>query len=238
MAHEAGALLEVSALSAGYGAARVLHDIELTVARGSTLAILGRNGVGKTTLVETLIGLTDLHAGSIRLKGEPIEHWPAHRRNRFGLGWVPQSREVFRSLTVEEHLTVVSRPGRWTPASVCQLFPRLRERGAHRGGQLSGGEQQMLAIARALVTNPEVLLLDEPVEGLAPVIVGQLMEAIAEMRRQGDLTVLLVEQKHDIALAHSDHCIVLDHGSIRWTGPSATLRDDAALLDRLLGVAH
>jgi branched-chain amino acid transport system ATP-binding protein len=230
--------LSTKGLAAGYGQARVLHGIDLELRRGETLVVIGRNGVGKTTLVETLLGLTTHHGGEIRLHGQRIDALPAYRRNRLGIGWVPQEREVFKSLSVDENIGVVSRSGAWTPAKIFELFPRLAERRRNYGSQLSGGEQQMLAIARALATNPSVLLLDEPVEGLAPRVVQELVAAINRMRAQGDLAILLVEQKHEIALANSDRCIVIDHGEIVHRCVSAELLADAATLERLIGVAE
>jgi branched-chain amino acid transport system ATP-binding protein len=230
-------LLEVKRLCAGYGPARVLHELSLSVRSGETLVVIGRNGVGKTTLIETIIGLTTYHAGEICLDGERIDGIAAHRRNRLGVAWVPQQREVFRSLSVEENLDVVRRPGLWTTDRVYALFPRLEERRRNRGSQLSGGEQQMLALGRALMTNPKLLLLDEPVEGLAPLIVQEMLSAIERMRRESEMGIVLVEQKHDLALAHAERCAVIDHGSVVHTGSSSELLADPQLIDRLLGVA-
>jgi branched-chain amino acid transport system ATP-binding protein len=225
-------------LSGGYGAARILHGLDFTIARGELLAVIGRNGVGKTTLVETICGLTTYQGGEISLYGQRVELLPAHRRNRLGIGWVPQEREIFPSLTVEENIGVVARPGAWTTARIFELFPRLAARRSNYGNQLSGGEQQMLAIARALATNPSLLLLDEPVEGLAPLVIQELIAAIDRMRSHGDLAMLMVEQKHELALAHSDRCIVMDRGEIVHYGPSKDLLHDHAALDRFLGVAE
>lgn len=233
-----GPALAVKGLVAGYGPARVLHGLEFLVDRGELVVVIGRNGVGKTTLVETLCGLTTLHGGEILLHGERVETLPAYRRSRLGLGWVPQEREVFGSLTVEENLAVVARPGAWTLDALYDLFPRLAARRRNSGTQLSGGEQQMLAIARALATNPSLLLLDEPVEGLAPLVVQELIAAIARVRAAGNLTILMVEQKFEIALAHSDRCLVMDHGEIVHRCASADLLHDHATLDRLIGVAE
>ncbi len=230
-------VLRVSGLQAGYGAARVLHGIDLVLHEGETLVVLGRNGVGKTTLIETIIGLTTWHAGSIRLGDRAIEKLPAHARNQAGIGWVPQEREVFKTLTVLENLQVVARKGRWTPQRVFELFPRLAERRRNLASQLSGGEQQMLSIGRALMTDPTVLLLDEPVEGLAPIVVREMIAAIDRMRREERLSILLVEQKHDVALANSDRCIVLDHGQVVHEDRSAAMLGNAPLLERLLAVA-
>ncbi len=230
-------MLELRQVCAGYGAARVLHDMDLSVRRGETLVVIGRNGVGKTTLLETIIGLTTHQSGEIWFDGRRIDAEPAYRRNRLGIGWVPQEREVFTSLLVEENLTVVARPGLWNLKRVYDLFPRLAERRKNYANQMSGGEQQMLALGRALMTNPSLLLLDEPVEGLAPLIVKEMLTAIERMRREGDMTVVLVEQKYDLALAQSERCVVLDHGAVVHSGPSAELLGNQALIDKLLGVS-
>src|SRR5258706_1744448 len=231
------ALLELRKVCAGYGPARVLHDMELSVRRGETLVVIGRNGVGKTTLIETIIGLTTHHSGEIWFDGKRIDAEPAHRRNRLGVGWVPQQREVFPSLTVEENLTVVARTGTWTLERVYGLFPRLKERRANYGNQLSGGEQQMLALGRALMTTPSLRLLDEPVEGLAPLIVQEMLAAIERMRRESDMAIVLVEQKYDLALAQSERCVVIDHGAVVHSGPSKELLGNQPLIDKLLGVS-
>jgi branched-chain amino acid transport system ATP-binding protein len=231
-------LLQLSGVNAGYGASRVLHGMDLCVYPGETLVVMGRNGVGKTTLVETIIGLTDHHSGEILFKGKPVQGLAPHLRNRAGIAWVPQQREVFPSLTVEENMTVVQRPGHWTVERVYELFPRLRERRKNYGDQLSGGEQQMLALGRALVTNPTLLLLDEPVEGLAPIVVVEMLRAIDRMRSAGNMTILLVEQKYELALVHSERCVVIDHGSVVHEGASADMLADQALIDRFLGLSH
>ena len=231
-------LLELRGVCAGYGGSRVLHDVSLVIQPQETLVVMGRNGVGKTTLVETIMGLTDFHGGSLLLDGQPIEQRPTHWRNRAGIGWVPQQREVFASLTVEENLNVVAQPGEWTREKVFALFPRLQERARNYGDQLSGGEQQMLAVGRALMTNPRLLLLDEPVEGLAPIVVVEMMRAIERMRRESDMAVLLVEQKYELALAQSERYLVLDHGAVVHQGLSAQLLADQPLIERLLGLAH
>jgi branched-chain amino acid transport system ATP-binding protein len=230
-------LLSLRNVSAGYGAARVLHGLTLDIARGETLVVIGRNGVGKSTLIETIVGLTSLHEGEIHFAGQRVERLQAHARNRLGVGWVPQEREVFRSLTVEENLRVVARKGAWTFERVLALFPRLGERLRNLGSQLSGGEQQMLSMGRALMTNPTLLLLDEPVEGLAPLVVQEMFNAVNLMRKSGDMTILLVEQKYELALAHSDRCIVIDHGAVVHESPSQDLLKDPALIERLIGVA-
>lgn len=231
-------LLALRGLNAGYGASRVLHGLDMAIYPGETLVVMGRNGVGKTTLVETIIGLTDYHSGEILYNGKPLQQTAPYLRNRAGIGWVPQQREVFPSLTVEENMTVVQRPGHWTLERVFQLFPRLLERRRNYGDQLSGGEQQMLSLGRALVTNPTLLLLDEPVEGLAPIVVEEMLRAIDQMRSVGNMTILLVEQKYELALAHSERCVVIDHGSVVHEGPSAAMLADQALIDRFLGLSH
>lgn len=232
------ALLEVQHLCAGYGPARVLHDLELHVNRGEALVVLGRNGVGKTTLIESLVGLTSYHAGQIWFNGRRVERDSTYVRNRAGMAWVPQQREVFPSLTVQENLAVVARGrGPWHIAKVYELFPRLAERRSNLGSQLSGGEQQMLALGRALMTNPNLLLLDEPVEGLAPLIVQEMLAAIARMRREAGIAIVLVEQKYELALAQGERCAVIDHGSVVHTGTSRDLLSNESLLERLLGVA-
>ncbi|MDP9898484.1 ABC transporter ATP-binding protein [Variovorax ginsengisoli] len=229
-------LLAFDKVVAGYGNAVVLHRLGFTLAEGQSLAVLGRNGVGKTTLLETLMGNTRVTQGTIRWCGEDITRWPAHRRVRTGLGWVPQEREVFPSLTVEENLTVVARPGRWDLQRVYGFFPRLRERRGNYGNQLSGGEQQMLAIGRALMTNPKLLLLDEPMEGLAPIIVQELAASIRRLCEGEGLASIVVEQHPVLALEMTHQAIVLERGTVVHASTSAALAADAALLDGLLGV--
>ena len=231
-------VLKLQGVCAGYGASRVLHELTLDLRESETLVVMGRNGVGKTTLVETIMGLTQHHAGQILLRGKPVERLQAHERNRAGIAWVPQQREVFPSLTVEENLLVVAREGEWNLERVYGLFPRLRERRDNYGDQLSGGEQQMLALGRALMTNPQVLLLDEPVEGLAPLVVQEMLTAIDRMRGAGRMSILLVEQKYEQALAHSERCVVIDHGSVVHEGASRDMLADHALIERLLGLSH
>jgi branched-chain amino acid transport system ATP-binding protein len=229
-------LLAFDQVTAGYGNAVVLDKLSLALEEGQSLAILGRNGVGKTTLLETLMGNTRVTGGAIRWRGQDITRLPAHLRVRAGLGWVPQEREVFPSLTVEENLTVVARPGSWKLDRVYALFPRLRERRANYGNQLSGGEQQMLAIGRALMTNPALLLLDEPMEGLAPIIVEELAASIRRLCENEGLASIVVEQHPVLALDMTHQAIVLERGTVVHAGPSAALAADQALLDRLLGV--
>jgi branched-chain amino acid transport system ATP-binding protein len=229
-------LLDLDSVTAGYGPSVVLEDISLSLAEGGSLALLGRNGVGKSSLLLTLMGLTQLHRGSIRWRGTEIGRLPAHRRAQAGIGWVAQEREIFPSLTVQENLEVAARPGRWTLAAIYDLFPRLAERHRNRGNHLSGGEQQMLAIARALMTNPSLLLLDEPLEGLAPVIVEELARAISRMRSEEGLALILVEQHAEIALALTESAVVLERGRIVHRAPSTALLADQAALERLLGL--
>ncbi len=223
-------LLRVENLSAGYGEARVVQGLSFALDDGRSLALLGRNGVGKTTLIDTLVGVTDRFGGRILIAGEDIATLPPHLRARRGLGWTPQERNIFRSLTVEENLTAVALPGPWTVRRVYALFPRLEERRTNMGRQLSGGEQQMLAIGRALVLNPRLLLLDEPTEGLAPIIVDELLAALRELAREG-LSMIIVEQKPKKILPFTDHAIVLDRGAIAHAASSAELLADPAALD-------
>ena len=229
-------LLRVTALSAGYGDLRVIRDVSLSLARAEALAVLGRNGVGKTTLVESLVGLTRRFAGTVALEGRDISALPPEARVRAGIGWVPQSRGIFRSLTVRQNLTATARPGPWTLDRVHEMFPRLAERGGHMGDQLSGGEQQMLAIGRALMLNPSVLLLDEPTEGLAPVIVDRLFAALGQLRQEG-MALIVVEQHARGVLDLTDRAVILDRGRIVHEAPSAELRHDTGALDAHLGVA-
>uniref|UniRef100_UPI0035B4B8F0 ABC transporter ATP-binding protein n=1 Tax=Hylemonella sp. TaxID=2066020 RepID=UPI0035B4B8F0 len=231
-------LLKVENLSAGYGEAVVLHDVSVSLPQGQTLALLGRNGTGKTTFMNTLAGATRQHGGSITFDGVALHKVPLHQRAGAGIGWVPQERNIFKSLTVDENLTAVARPGAWTPARVYELFPRLAERKTNLGTQLSGGEQQMLAVARALVLNPKLLLLDEPLEGLAPIIVQELLRAIRRITREEGLSAIIVEQHPQAILAISDVAAVLDRGTVVHSGTAQSLLDQPELLDRLLGVAR
>ena len=230
----AGLLLED--VSAGYGETVVLEDISLAVAPGQTLAVLGRNGVGKTTLLATVMGHTRLRGGGIRFAGREIATLPPYRRARLGIGFVPQEREIFPSLTVAENLTVAERPGQWTLARVYEFFPSLAERRRNHGNQLSGGEQQMLAIGRALMGNPTLLLMDEPLEGLAPVIVDTLLAGLDRLKREDELALLLVEQHAQLALELAQMAIVLDRGAIVFTGTSRELLDAPERLNDLMGV--
>jgi branched-chain amino acid transport system ATP-binding protein len=231
-------LLKVENLRAGYGEAVVLNDVSLSLGEGQTLALLGRNGTGKTTLINTLVGATRQHGGSITLGGIALHKLPSHERAAAGIGWVPQERNIFKSLTVHENLTAVARPGKWNPDGVYTMFPRLAECKTNLGTQLSGGEQQMLAVGRALVLNPKLLLLDEPLEGLAPIIVEELLRAIARITREEGLSVIIVEQHPQAILAISHRALVLDHGTVVHTGAAEDLCEQPELLDRLLGVAR
>jgi branched-chain amino acid transport system ATP-binding protein len=226
-------LLSLRGVRAGYGDAVVLDDVALEVSEGGSLAVLGRNGVGKSTLLLTIMGYTRLHLGKIFFFGKEITTLPPHRRAQLGIGWVPQEREVFPSLSVEENLLVAARRGPWNLARVYSLFPRLNERKANMGNQLSGGEQQMLAIARALMTNPRLLLLDEPLEGLAPIIVEELASAMKNL--QGT-TMILVEQHTEIALGLTQDTVVIERGRIVHRARSAAFARDAETLERLVGL--
>jgi branched-chain amino acid transport system ATP-binding protein len=230
-------LLAVDGVRAGYGGSVVLEDVSLRLEEGDSLAVLGRNGVGKTTLLVTLMGFTEMQRGSIRLRGADITRLASHQRARAGLGWVPQERMMYPSLTVEEHLTAVARPGPWNVDAVYALFPRLRERRRNFGNQLSGGEQQMLAIARALMVNPRLLLLDEPMEGLAPLIVQELMRVMDKLVTSGALALIIVEQHARLALSLSRQALVLDRGRIVHRSDSKSLLDDPDTLHRLVTVS-
>jgi branched-chain amino acid transport system ATP-binding protein len=226
--------LRLKAVSAGYGETHVLEGIDLALAQGESLSVIGRNGVGKSTLLETIMGNTTLHAGQIGLRGARIDPAPAHERARAGLGYVPQEREIFPSLSVRENLELCARPGAWTLQRVCELFPNLEPRLGNAGTQLSGGEQQMLAIARALLTNPTVLLMDEPTEGLAPVIVQALSKVLARLRGEGDLSIVLVEQNSRVALEFSERTVVMDRGRLVYDGASERLRREPDFLASLI----
>ena len=238
-------LLQIDNLSAGYGEAVVLTGVSLQLGEGQTLALLGRNGTGKTTLINTLAGATRQHGGSLMLHGSPLNKLAPHQRAAAGIGWVPQERNIFKSLTVHENLTAVERPGRpggtsnpWTPQRVYEMFPRLAERKGNLGTQLSGGEQQMLAVARALVLNPKLLLLDEPLEGLAPIIVEELLRSIARVVRDEGMSAIIVEQNPRMILPITQRAVVLDRGAVVHEGASAALMADRDQLDRWLAVAQ
>ena len=229
-------LLALKNVRAGYGDAVVLDDISLEIAQNGSLALLGRNGVGKSTLLLTIMGFTRVGRGAIEWQGKDITALAPHLRARSGLGWVAQEREIFANLSVEENLTVAARPGRWDLAATFELFPRIADRRGNKGNQLSGGEQQMLAIARALMTNPALLLLDEPLEGLAPIIVEELTAAIARMMKEQGTALILVEQHAEIALSLTEHAVVFERGAIVHRARARDLLADAATLDRFIGL--
>jgi branched-chain amino acid transport system ATP-binding protein len=229
--------LQLRHVSAGYGETVVLEDIDLTLARGESVSVIGRNGVGKSTLLATVMGHTTLHKGEVVLAGRSLDRVPVYRRATLGLGFVPQEREIFPSLTVRENLEVGARSGPWTKERVFELFPRLQERLDNKGNQLSGGEQQMLSISRALLTNPSVLLMDEPTEGLAPVLVEALAAVLVSLR-ESELSIILVEQNSRVALDFSPRTIVMDKGRIVYDGDSATLRADQERLAQLIGITE
>ena len=226
--------LVLQGVTAGYGETHVLEGVGLALAEGESLSIIGRNGVGKSTLLETVMGHTTLHAGAISFRGRRIEAMPPHERALAGLGYVPQEREIFPSLSVLENLQICARPGPWDSARVYELFPSLRERLTHKGRELSGGEQQMLAIARALMTNPSLLLMDEPTEGLAPVVVQALTRVLAKLRGEGNLAIVLVEQNSRVALDFCERTVVMDRGQIVYDGPAERLRRDPETLASLI----
>jgi branched-chain amino acid transport system ATP-binding protein len=229
-------LLALNDIRAGYGSAVVLDGVSFELPERGGLAVLGRNGVGKSTLLLTIMGYTQVGRGRVLWRGEDITARPPHRRAQAGIGWVAQEREIFSTLTVEENLTVAARDGRWDLPAVYDLFPRIAERRRNFGNQLSGGEQQMLAIARALMTNPALLLLDEPLEGLAPIVVEELAAAIRRMTSEGTCAFILVEQHAEIALSLTQSALLLERGRIVHAGPSAQLLDDHATLDRFIGL--
>ncbi|PZQ50727.1 MAG: ABC transporter ATP-binding protein [Rhodovulum sulfidophilum] len=229
-------LLELRNLTTGYGEAVVIRDLDLDLAEGEALALLGRNGVGKTTLLDSVIGVTRRFAGTVRLGGRDLTTATPERRAAAGIGWVPQERDIFPSLTVAENLTATARPGRWDLDAVYAMFPRLRERRANMGNQLSGGEQQMLAIGRALMLNPKVLLLDEPTEGLAPIIINELLASIRRIIREEGMATIIVEQHARKILGVTDRALILDRGAIVHAAPSADLLADPAPLELHLGV--
>ena len=230
-------MLTISGLNQYYGGSHILRDLSFEIPAGACTTILGRNGVGKTTFMDTLAGATRQHGGSIELGGAALHRLPAHARAGAGIGWVPQERNIFKSLTVLENLTAVARPGVWTPQRVFELFPRLAQRQNNMGNQLSGGEQQMLAVGRALVLNPKLLLLDEPLEGLAPIIVEELLQAIRRITREEGMSAIIVEQHPQAILAISHQAVVLDQGRVIHSGSAAALVQQAHLLDQLLGVS-
>ncbi len=228
--------LSLISVTAGYGETIALENIDLEIRAGEAVSIIGRNGVGKSTLLMTIMGHTDLHSGSVHLNGKEITAAKPCQRVWNGLGLVPQERVIFSSLTVDENLAVAVRPGPWTGERVYSMFPQLNARRQNLGNQLSGGEQQMLAIGRALVGNPNVLLMDEPSEGLAPVIVEELQSVMNLLREESSMTIVLVEQNSRVALEFSERCIVMNRGRIVRDGSSEALRRDQTLLERLIGV--
>lgn len=230
--------LELKSVSAGYGETVVLENINLAIAAGESISVIGRNGVGKSTLLSTIMGHTTLHKGDVLLGDMTLNRMPVYRRSACGLGFVPQEREIFPSLSVRENLDVGARAGHWTAERVFELFPNLKERLGNMGNQLSGGEQQMLSIARALMTNPAVLLMDEPTEGLAPVIVEALTAVLIKLRGESSLSIILVEQNSRVAFEFSTRTVVMDKGRIVYDGESTKLRDDPERLAQLIGVSE
>ena len=226
--------LRLKGVRAGYGELTILENVDLEIPANTSLAVLGRNGVGKTTLMSTIMGHTTFFSGSIELFGKSIEKMPVYERSKLGIAYVPQTRDIFPSLSVEENLTVAARPGKWPLERVYELFPRLAERRSNMGNQLSGGEQQMLALGRALISDPQVLLLDEPLEGLAPVIVQLIMQAIKQLIEKDNLTVILVEQSAKLALQVTNQVIVLNRGNITHRGESQELLANQELLAKLI----
>jgi branched-chain amino acid transport system ATP-binding protein len=229
-------LLKIEQLCAGYGEAVVLSDVSLSLIEGEALALLGRNGMGKTTLINSIVGVTRYFGGTIALDGFDITRLRPDQRAHIGIGWVPQERNIFKSLTVHENLTAVAQPGPWTTDKVYALFPRLAERRQNLGNQLSGGEQQMLAVGRALVLNPRVMLLDEPLEGLAPILVEELLAALRRVIRDEGTSAILVEQNAKKILSVTDRAVILERGAVVHAADSAALAADRAALERHLGV--
>jgi branched-chain amino acid transport system ATP-binding protein len=227
-------MLSLASVRAGYGETVILEDVDVELPARGSLAVLGRNGVGKTTLLATIMGHTTFHTGQIRFQNVEVQHKPVYERCRLGIGYVPQERMIFPSLTVHENLEVARRPGRWTLDAVYGLFPRLKERRAAFGNQLSGGEQQMLAIGRALMGNPSLLLLDEPLEGLAPIIIESLLSALKKLVADESLAIILVEQHAKIALQVTQTALVLNRGRVSHFGPSTELLADPQRLTNLV----
>jgi branched-chain amino acid transport system ATP-binding protein len=230
-------VLVLDCVVAGYAGTEVLNGVSLSLGDRAALAVLGRNGTGKTTLISTILGLTDRISGSVRFRGTDISAVDTHQRARSGIGLVPQEREIFSSLTVEENLRIAAKPGAWTVSRVYEFFPSLAGRRTNLGYTLSGGEQQMLALARALVGNPDLLLLDEPFEGLAPVVVDQIADMLIRIRAESRFSMILVEHHAELALEMTDHAVVLNRGSVTWSGPSRQLLSDRGLLVSLIGLA-
>ena len=230
-------VLKVDNLSAGYDQAIVLRGISFSIPEGQSMALLGRNGAGKTTLLNSIIGVTRYRGGSIALDGRDVTRLRPDQRALAGIGWVPQERNIFKSLTVEENLTAIAKAGPWTLESIYAMFPRLKERRGNMGGQLSGGEQQMLAIGRALILNPRIILLDEPMEGLAPILVEELLLALQRIIRTEKISAILVEQNAKKIFGIVDHAVILERGQIVHASTSEALRNDHATLEAHLGVA-
>lgn len=231
-------LLSISHLRSGYGEAVVIPDMTLEVREGQVLALLGRNGTGKTTLINSIVGVARRFSGTIMLGDRDITRLRPDQRARAGIGWVPQERNIFKSLTVEENMTAVAQPGPWTVDKIYRMFPRLEERRTNFGNQLSGGEQQMLAIGRALILNPKILLLDEPTEGLAPIIVEELLAALGVITRSGNICSIVVEQNARQILSLADRAVILERGTVVHDAPSADIKANPAALERFLGVSH
>jgi branched-chain amino acid transport system ATP-binding protein len=229
-------VLHIERLTAGYGEAIVLNEVSLALPEGQSLALLGRNGMGKTTLINSIVGVTRFVSGQISLDGRNITRLRPDQRAHAGIGWVPQERNIFKSLTVEENLTAIARPGRWTVARIYELFPRLAERRRNLGNQLSGGEQQMLAVGRALILNPRVILLDEPLEGLAPILVEELLAALRRIIRDEGMSAILVEQNAQKVLAVTDRAAIIERGEVVHEAASADLLADRTVLESYLGV--
>ena len=229
-------VLQIDRLTAGYGEAIVLNEVSLSLREGQSLALLGRNGMGKTTLINSVVGVTRYVSGDIRLDGRDITRMRPDQRAHLGIGWVPQERNIFKSLTVEENLTAVARPGPWTVGRIYHLFPRLAERRRNLGNQLSGGEQQMLAVGRALILNPRVILLDEPLEGLAPILVEELLAALRRIIRDEGTSAILVEQNAQKVLGVTDQAAIIERGCVVHEAASADLIADRAVLESYLGV--
>jgi branched-chain amino acid transport system ATP-binding protein len=233
---ERSQLLRVESLSAGYGGASILQDISFSLPAGGSCALLGRNGTGKTTLIASLVGLTERHSGAISLKGQDITGLRPDRRAALGIGWVPQERNIFKSLTVEENLTAIARPGAWDVARVYDLFPNLQKRRANLGTQLSGGEQQQLAIGRSLMLNPDLLLLDEPLEGLAPLVAEQVLAVVRRLIRDEGMSAIVVEQHAQKILGITERAMILEHGEIVFESSSEALLAQPEVLEAHLGV--
>ena len=231
-------LLKIDGLTAGYGEAVILNDVSFKITEGKALALLGRNGMGKTTLINSIVGVTRHIGGRIYLEGLDITAMRPDQRAYAGIGWAPQERNIFRSLTVEENMTAVARPGPWTLAKVYSLFPRLYERRSNLGNQLSGGEQQMLAVARALILNPRIILLDEPLEGLAPIIIEELLAALRKIIREEGLSAILVEQNAQKILGVTDMALIIERGRVVHQSDSTSLQANRALLETYVGVTN